>query len=291
MLDSYAILLNMNYLYLALFLMAFPNPITASVTDLYVWRHGQTEANKEGLLSGGAPALCFDLEYWSRMSSLTEEGKQQANELAKLIVEKYALDVIYTSDLARAYDTANAVLNAHTLAGRSIKLHTDVQLREILHGKYELTCAKLRNEAAQKCLTNLLEQPTSNDKFGAWKVHPQSDQIIDEKSLDVAQYLVNKEERPETPWQLYNRITTELALLAKIHPQEKIGISTHGAVLATLLEGLNNDYVGTYVPPHYNANEIRVGDKVIPAAIKIQNCALFHFQYDHDSGDLKLILE
>lgn len=299
----------MHKVYLVLFFIisfyfTLGSPMTAVqassnfITDFYIWRHGETEANKEKLLSGGAPELISDIEYWSKMTSLNEQGKQQAAELGSLVVNKCALDVIYTSDLTRAYDTASAVVSAYKLAGRSIKLHTNMQLREILQGKYEMTPAKDRNEAGQQLLKTLLEkgEGVSYDKFAAWKLHPLAspDQVIGEECLvndvvDVNKYLATKEVNPETPWQLFNRIMVELVKIANEHPQEKIGISTHGAVLATLIEGLNTEFTGTYLPTHYNGTEIKVRDKVIPAVVKVKNCALIHFQYDHDSKRLSLV--
>jgi len=288
-----------SFLYLGMSMSAL-HASSHFTTDFYIWRHGETEANKENLLSGGAPELCSDFEYWSKMTSLNEQGQQQAIELGSIVVNKCALDIIYTSDLARAYDTATAVVDAYKFSGHSIKLHSNVQLREILHGKYELTSAKVRNEAGHQLLTTLLEKDvdSSYDKFSAWKIHPLAspDQTVDEKCLinnivDVNNYLENKEVNPETPWQLFNRITAELVKIAEEHPQEKVGISTHGAVLATLLEGLNTEFNGTYLPPHYNGNEVKIGDKVIPAAVKVKNCALIHLQYDHDSEELRLIRE
>lgn len=273
---------------------------SSNLTDFYIWRHGETEANKENLLSGGAPELHSDIEFWSKMTSLNEQGKQQAIELGSIVVNKCALDVIYTSDLSRAYETASSVVDAYKLAGQSIVLHANVQLREVLHGKFELTSAKVRNEAGLLLLTQLLEKDvdSSYDKFSAWKIHPLAspDQTIDETCLvdgvvDVNRYLETKEANPETPWQLFNRIKVELIKIAKEHPQEKVGISSHGAVLATLLEGLNKEFSGTYLPPHYNGTEIRNGDKVIPAAVKVKNCALIHLQYDDATGELRIIPE
>lgn len=270
-----------------------------NVTDFYLWRHGETDANKENLLSGGTPAMHTDFESWSAKTSLNEEGKRQAIELGSIVVNQCSLTVIYTSDLSRAYETATAVVDAYQLQGRSIPLRTNVQLREILHGKYELTSAKVRNEAGRQKLNELLESPVApNDKFTAWKIHPlaNSDEVvdgdcIDNDVIDVEKYLSKREANPETPWQLFHRIKNELAKIAREHPQETIGISTHGGVLATLLESLTPEFKGTYLPPHYNGTEIKVGDKVIPAAIKVKNCALIHLQFHHESGEFTYVDE
>lgn len=273
--------------------------LSKEITDFYLWRHGETEANKEGLLSGGAPEVCADVLFWTQVTALTEKGREQAKELGKMVASQCVLDVIYTSDLTRAYDTAAAVVGAYQQAGHPIELRSDKQLREILHGEHELTSVELRNERAPKMLTELLEnadQFFSDDKFLAWKCHPlvPIEGIVDgeyviENVVDVDKYIVNREKRPETAWQLFHRIIYELAKIAEENPEKKIGISTHGAVLATLLEGLDEEFEGTYLPPHYNNKEIRMGNKVIPRAFQVKNCALFHIQYDHVSKQLTII--
>jgi len=81
---------------------------------LIVVRHGETEENKKGLMQGHTPG------------TLSELGKKQARTLGeKLANEK--IDAIYSSDLARAYDTAKII--AKNLPG--IPLITDEALREI----------------------------------------------------------------------------------------------------------------------------------------------------------------
>lgn len=64
----------------------------------------------------------------------------------------------------------------------------------------------------------------------------------------------------------------------------------HGAGLATLLDGLNDKPQGMYLPPHYNGKEfIRDGKVVLPAAAKVENCALIYFKYDsREGGKLEL---
>lgn len=67
-----------------------------SVTDFFVFRHGETDWNKERRLQGHTDI------------PLNEEGKIQAEELAKKLCH-INLDAIVTSDLSRAKVTAEIV--------------------------------------------------------------------------------------------------------------------------------------------------------------------------------------
>ncbi len=65
---------------------------------IYIARHGQNEDNANGILNG------------HRDLPLTEIGRQQAHQLAKGIKRAdFTFDIIYTSPLSRAFDTANVV--------------------------------------------------------------------------------------------------------------------------------------------------------------------------------------
>lgn len=67
---------------------------------LIITRHGETEENKEGILQGHLPG------------KLTKLGIEQARKLAlRLKDEKIA--AIYSSDLARASDTAKEIVKYH----------------------------------------------------------------------------------------------------------------------------------------------------------------------------------
>ncbi|MFA5745411.1 MAG: histidine phosphatase family protein [archaeon] len=81
-------------------------------------RHGETIGNIEGILQG------------QNQGKLSIEGKKQAQKLGKrLKTEK--IDVIYSSDLKRASDTAKAVHKYHT---NTPLIHTE-KLRERDFGK------------------------------------------------------------------------------------------------------------------------------------------------------------
>lgn len=76
-------------------------------------RHGESEANKQGIIQGQA----ID-------SPLSKNGKKQAKALAKRLKNK-KISAIYSSDLKRAMETANEIAKIH-----SLKIIPDKRLRE-----------------------------------------------------------------------------------------------------------------------------------------------------------------
>jgi phosphoserine phosphatase len=68
----------------------------AGTADFYFIRHGQSESNREGVIQGRLP------------SRLTEEGRSQARAAGSWFAGK-ALDLILTSPLARASETADII--------------------------------------------------------------------------------------------------------------------------------------------------------------------------------------
>ncbi|MEK6916576.1 MAG: histidine phosphatase family protein [Nanoarchaeota archaeon] len=67
---------------------------------LFLIRHGETIENQQGIFQGHMPG------------KLSEEGKEQAEKVA-LRLKDEKIDVIYSSDLARAADTANIIKKYH----------------------------------------------------------------------------------------------------------------------------------------------------------------------------------
>ncbi len=89
------------------------------LTKLIFIRHGEAEGNIARRFHGH-----YD-------SSLTENGKRQIALLAERLRDTH-IDVVYASDLARAYQTAKAVADQHGLP-----VHTHPGLREIAGGEWE----------------------------------------------------------------------------------------------------------------------------------------------------------
>jgi len=90
------------------------------MTKLLLIRHGESEANNLGYFAGQHDAI------------LMPNGLKQAEITAKYVAQKYSPDLIYSSDLKRAYSTA---LEISKLTGKDII--TDTGLREIYAGNWQ----------------------------------------------------------------------------------------------------------------------------------------------------------
>ncbi len=90
------------------------------MTTLLLVRHGQSEANLEGVFAGNYDA------------PLTELGLKQAEKTAEFITENYRVDCVYASDLIRAFETGKTVANALKLP-----IIPNDGLREIRAGEWE----------------------------------------------------------------------------------------------------------------------------------------------------------
>jgi len=69
-------------------------------TEVYIIRHGETNWNKEGIVQG------------HKNTKLSKKGKNQAKS-AGIKLKDYEFDIIYSSDLNRAIDTANYINKYH----------------------------------------------------------------------------------------------------------------------------------------------------------------------------------
>ena len=81
-------------------------------------RHGQSLANEKSMSQGKK-------DEWEN-TSLTKKGKEQAEKVAKRLKNEY-IGVIYSSDLKRAKETAEAINKFH-----NVKIKLDKRLRDML---------------------------------------------------------------------------------------------------------------------------------------------------------------
>ena len=88
-------------------------------THFYLIRHGESEANKIDAFAGHS------------QFNLTEQGRAQAKKAAEYL-STLPIDVIYSSDLPRAYQTAQA-----TAERLGIDIIKSERLREINAGKWQ----------------------------------------------------------------------------------------------------------------------------------------------------------
>lgn len=87
-------------------------------TKLFLLRHGESAANQQHIFASHLPY------------PLTEKGHEQA-EQAALCLRKEKIDCIYSSDLPRAYETAEHIAKYFLLP-----IYTHTGLREIYAGKW-----------------------------------------------------------------------------------------------------------------------------------------------------------
>ena len=90
------------------------------MTKLIFVRHGQSEANEQGIFAGQADV------------PLTALGRRQAAELAAFVLREYAVDAVYSSDLQRARGTVCAIAEALRLP-----VAAERSLREIDGGAWD----------------------------------------------------------------------------------------------------------------------------------------------------------
>ena len=90
------------------------------MTKLILIRHGESQANRQALFAGN-----YDAE-------LHENGIVQARLTAKYISENYSVDKIYSSDLRRAFRTAQEIADELKL-----DIEKSPRMREISAGEWE----------------------------------------------------------------------------------------------------------------------------------------------------------
>lgn len=157
------------------------------MTHLYLVRHGQTDWNVEGRWQGQADV------------PLNEIGRQQAAQIAHSLSE-VGLAAIYSSDLARARETAGALAR---LTGLEVKL--DPRLREIHQGQW------------QGLLVSDIQE-----RYG------QEFQRRRDDPLNVAP------PGGETVLQVRERVVDAIEDIVGQHPDARVAVVSHGFALAVI---------------------------------------------------------
>ena len=160
------------------------------MSKLLLIRHGQTTWNAERRIQG------------HQDSPLSEEGLRQAEAIAgRLSIVR--LDAIYTSDLARACRTAEAI-NVH----HRLPLRTLVSLREANLGRWEgRTVADLEKDAVEA------------DLLALWRT-------------DSA---TNRPPGGERLEELQARAVAAVQRIVEAHPAGTIAVVTHGGVVKAVV--------------------------------------------------------
>lgn len=176
------------------------------MTNLILIRHGETDWNLEGRYTGQTDV------------PLNTNGRRQARSAAKRLQDQ-KIDAIYSSDLIRAQETAEALRH-----DQDIPLHFDARLREINQGEWEgLHIEAIRMRFAE-----------------AWRVHK-------EQPLSVAP------PGGETVGQVRERVFAAIEDILHQHPKANIAIVSHGLALALLrahAAGAAIEKVWDFIPPH-----------------------------------------
>jgi alpha-ribazole phosphatase len=176
------------------------------MTELLLIRHGETDWNVEGRYQGQSDV------------PLNDRGRAQAKKLSAQL-EGTQLDAIYSSDLARAKDTAEILAE---VTGAPLVL--DPRLREIHQGLWE---GMLFQDIQQKYA----------EAFDRRKQDP----------LKVAP------PEGETVGQLRARVLAALKDILQTHPHGRVALVSHGLSLALIrveMKELPIDQVWDHIPPN-----------------------------------------
>lgn len=164
-----------------------------SATEFFIFRHGETDWNRQERFQGHSDI------------ALNAAGFEQARQLI-LPVANCQLDLIYSSDLTRALQTAETV--AHSLG---LEVRRDSRLREAHLGEAQ---GKTREE---------IEREFGKELANRWRSSHVSD-------ADVAY------PGGETGQAIILRVFQALEEIAEKHPKKRIGISTHGGVIRRIFQ-------------------------------------------------------
>ena len=179
------------------------------MTKLILVRHGQSLANAQDLFAGHSD---FDL---------SEIGFRQARRAADWIAAHEQVDVIYSSDLLRAYHTATTI-GKHL----GLPIISDEGLREIFAGEWEgLSFPFIAEHYA--------------DAFDVWRNN----------------YSAARPVGGESTAEVYRRIVPHVLALAERHEGKTLLLATHATVIRAFdayAAGLSAEQTGR-VPFCYNA--------------------------------------
>lgn len=181
----------MNFIKCVFFLMQKPKLKGEIFLILYLVRHGESEGNKKGVIQG------------HQNFALTQDGEKQAQLVGEFFSTKL-VDVIYSSDLDRAFVTAESIGEHHPLD--IIKWE---QIREIGLGPLE---GKKRQE-----------------------IYLQYPEIKDIQSI-----LTTGIEGTETITEITERCFTVLEQLLAAHKGKNVVLVSHGGFISIFLMYLNH---------------------------------------------------
>jgi len=169
------------------------NDAPAGATTILLIRHGETAWNAEKRLQGH-----LDI-------ALNAEGERQAAALGAALAGE-AIDLVVSSDLGRARQTAEAIIRARNADAAAPVLQLDPQLRERCYGGFE---GLLYSEIAARFPL----------EFAAWQAR------------NVNAELPPGRNQGETFRQFFDRVTGALLHHAARHQGQTLALVAHGGVL------------------------------------------------------------
>ncbi len=161
------------------------------MTTLYLLRHGQSEWNILNKVQGQEDTL------------LTEKGIKQANKAAERLKNE-GIDMVYSSDLKRAYNTAEIVGNKLNLEVNKLDA-----IREIHFGIWQgLDLNTIKND--------------HEEDYKLWRTEPHKLNIKNAENLQTLQ----------------KRVLGDVQTLVAENPNKKILLVSHGAAIKALILGI-----------------------------------------------------
>jgi len=160
---------------------------------LYLVRHGETEWNVQKINQGQSE------------SSLTEIGIKQAKETAEKL-KNVKFDAIFSSDLSRAYKTAEIVR-----LDRNIVIQTSKLLRERAHGSFEGKHDDVFKETLKEKLKE--RENLTGQEYYSFRLTPEV----------------------ETDEELINRFLKQLKEIAVMYPNKNVLVVTHAGCIKHFL--------------------------------------------------------
>lgn len=207
---------------------------------LYLVRHAQTSWNKVGRYQGRED-IPLDLD-----------GERQAGSLANFL-KKENFNVIYTSPLLRAYDTAKTIA-----FGRRCELKTEKGLVELCYGEWE---GLTRKEIEISC----------PELFYRWHNNPTGIKLPGGESL----------------FELKERVLPIFYKWVKLHQEESILIVTHAAVIKVFLchlLGLELSRYWQFNQDNCALNVVEVSGSGLPRILSVNSTAHMHFSANGSKG-------
>ncbi|CAJ1942751.1 unnamed protein product [Sphenostylis stenocarpa] len=175
--------------------VSLPSYPDTDYAEIFVVRHGKTAWNSEGRVQGQV-----DVE-------LNETGRKQAVAVANRLSSESKISAIYSSDLQRAFETAQII----AVKCGGLEVVKDLDLRERHMGDLEGLCYR-----------------------ELWKTNPIGFEA-----------LVSKDDDRELPGggesfiQLFERCKSALLRIGRKHKGERVVVVSHGASIETLYKWAN----------------------------------------------------